>query len=152
MRCREQMGCRGSCVGSIRLTALAGEGLSAKQIASALSGEGFQVSRNGVIGKLRRIKVKLLGAPSTAGGNNGGNKPSAPPPRPVPVRKIMPVESPNCAAVNLVDLGRSHCRFPKWDGDGGAPDYPHCGAPAATGSVYCDFHARQCSNRGRAAA
>lgn len=118
------------------------EGLSASQIACALSGG---ITRNAVIGKVHRLGLSGRGKPST---------PRARPPReprrgrirrpPTPpscgLRWLEPARAspPRRGTATVLSVRRGQCRWPI--GDPLAVDFSICGSPAVRGA-YCAGHA-----------
>jgi GcrA cell cycle regulator len=133
------------------LRTLQARGLSASQIAAAMGGE---LTRCGVIGKLRRLGIKWV-KPST---------PRITPPRvhkpspvidrpitrveiaaPAPRFVAIPVAAPATPAVPVMlnELRNNHCRWPI--GDPRDDGFRFCGALEADLALdrpYCDCHAR----------
>lgn len=137
----------------LKLKALLAQGLSARQIASALGA----VSRNAVIGKIHRLGLAGAVPPAPPGGRatiparvrRASRRPALPwPPSPprspagAPAsakarrRPVDPVEAVGQAA-DLVALGRGACHWPI--GDPKAADFSFCGAPAPR-APYCEDH------------
>jgi GcrA cell cycle regulator len=131
-----------------QLKRLHAQGLSCALIAAEL---GCGLSRNSIIGKLRRIGL-------------GSSKPGVTKERPTPRNRRRPLhpaailfppvectveEAEPSAPLNdaeisftqrrtLVDLGRHDCRWSY--GDPGASDFFFCGAPTVDGLPYCRAH------------
>lgn len=135
------------------------EGLSSREIAERL-GEG--VSRNAVIGKLRRAGFQC-GAGKYCGRPRRGDAPkkvkAAKPPKPkskhfrfgygaraqspvplkaTPVRE--PAPPPEVKMLGIMQLGPTTCKFPI--GDPRNPDFGYCGHKRQGTSSYCEYHHR----------
>lgn len=129
-----------------QLEALASEGLSASEISRQLGG----ISRNGVIGKLRRLGIPLgiphgrQSLPGTTPTPRRVRKPRmVPRPLPEPESHSEPAmsEHSSVTGIPLERTGFNHCRWPLWDLNGG-PEFPVCGErPARIGDPYCATHA-----------
>ena len=89
------------------LTKLWATGLSASEIGRCLG-----ITKNAVVGKVRRLDLAMRRAP-------------APPKR-----------KPNI--VTLDRLKANQCSWP--EGDPGEPDFRFCGIPAIIGKPYCEKH------------
>jgi len=143
------------------LTKLWGEGLSASAIAKILGG----VTRNAVIGKVHRLRLKGR-APAHRTSSTANKTIEVKPPRKAPAaprtdgatalkqgagKQPAPVEKP-AAKVRLVDpplkgtitnimeLTRHTCRWPI--GDPGEENFAYCGSRAGNGSPYCEHHTK----------
>ncbi|MGD1879310.1 MAG: GcrA family cell cycle regulator [Kiloniellaceae bacterium] len=122
-------------------------GRSASEIGRLLG-----VSKNSVVGKAHRMKLKARPSPIKRGATPQVRrpavaqipKPAAPAqvqvhaaPKPAAVRPAAPAPRPVRSAV------RSHGKGPNclWPiGDPGDQDFHFCGAPAVAGKPYCDEH------------
>jgi len=113
---------------------LAAQGLSASNIGNELG-----ITRNAVIGKMRRLKIPLLG--DSQGGRRAGDQ------RPrrkratlkVPVSEAEPKPLPT--NVTLMELVPEGCRWPM--GDPGTPEFAYCGNRRAQINLpYCEGHCR----------
>jgi GcrA cell cycle regulator len=125
-----------------RLKQLRAEGRSASEIAELLG-----VSKNSIIGKLYRLKVKPapVAQPKPkpkAQRQPRPRKPSAdkwfkmePPPAPSPSRPNVPFTR------SILELGPGQCKWPQGD-----YDFVFCGEPQAAGSVYCSEHTERAYN------
>ena len=150
------------------LIKLWGEGLSASAIAKILGG----VTRNAVIGKVHRLRLKghspARRAPSPGGGSGGGKVKKAPRkdhgpvtaparggalPRPAEDASPAPVaEAKPEPAVRLVEppakgrisnIMELNHHTCRWPiGDPGDDDFAYCGGKAPSGSPYCAHHAK----------
>lgn len=138
-----------------RLRELAGEGLSASQIATELG----RVSRNSVVGKLHRLGIVKTGAapkpkrvyerkfkPRLAAANNNkvtkdlneaslkvaiiGLKPL----RPIGTVYSTVPPSPEAQPCTILELNNTNCHWPL--------DPNFCGAVAVDGKPYCAHHSR----------
>lgn len=140
------------------LKALAGQGLSASQIAGQMG-----VSRNAVIGKIHRCGIALRGHMHLAADRPAKPK-REPKVRAAPIRHflrrmvpevkpptmIAPEPPPPEGGVALIDIGHGECRWPL--GDPLSPDFRFCGGAVRQGA-YCAAHARLAyAARGEAAA
>lgn len=141
------------------------EGLSAKQIAEQLGG----VSRNGVIGKARRLQLSARepGWPRTVPDREEKTesaKTSSPASVPVEksgsavlrfpgtagvadrpavkrgVRPDKETEVPTSRRLSLMELTERTCKWP--GGDFFSPDFGFCGNEAGQDGPYCPYHAR----------
>lgn len=144
-----------------RLKALWHEGKSASEIAAILGGG---LSRNGVIGKIHRLKLDKRAKPSVKavkakGGNGRAGKDRGivqaarkarakastvtlrppmtdlKPPKPLPIPKDLPELS---ARRRLIDLGAHECRY--CTGDPLTADHSFCGEPVKPGASWCEKH------------
>jgi hypothetical protein len=129
-----------------RLLRLHANGDSCNDIATALSNE-FHVplSRNAVIGKLRRlnppppkktkykakIKVKVKATPSSPAPPKTVRFIYYPPPPPS-------LPAPASLRLSIYQLDESKCRYPS----GESPPYEYCGLPPEPGCPYCSVHCR----------
>ena len=108
------------------------------------------VSRNAVIGKLRRLEVGPIG-----GGQKEATKKAAKNRKPraktavrapkFPVEEVInlpPDQSPY--ACTIMELTDASCRFPM--GDPGTDDFRFCGATKLSGVSYCVRHSRLAFN------
>jgi GcrA cell cycle regulator len=141
-------------IGELRRLAL--EGKSAAWIATAIGAP----SRNAVIGKARRLGVKLNGTRSESAATDS---PAPPPTRdaarkaatprartraPVVRREKTPgrrgifaeSEAPDVRRVGLAEIGEAECRWPL--GEPAQDDFAYCGIPVAKGQTYCACHCR----------
>lgn len=137
-----------------QLKRLVDDGLSARGIATALGG----ISRNGVIGKLRRLGLKFKsGAMKPKAPTLAKPKPGrlvvltrastellprlpSPPPRPVRPKSEAP-ELVMSAPISILDLEPTSCRWPIKDLGGGS--HLFCGAKRVSDeSSYCVGHDR----------
>jgi GcrA cell cycle regulator len=128
------------------LRKLVSEGFSASEIAFRL---GSKVTRNAVIGKCERLKIKLQGRPHK-------NEPFSPSPevlqiKPVsrpkvpreavrkePIPEAFMICEPITDPIEFMDLEPHQCRWPFGDS---AP-FKFCGADKREGSSYCGFHSK----------
>ena len=118
-----------------RLRELVDDGLTAEQIRKIIG-----VTRNAVIGKMVRCGFQSRNKPFAKPRDRVTRKPAEPkmePPMPDPTPQQP--RSP----VHMLDLTLSTCRFPMW-GFHEEPNFLHCGAQVAKGSVYCAKHGRVC--------
>lgn len=126
------------------------EGATYAQIGATLG-----LTRNVVIGKMRRLKLSHLTRNTPRRAATRPRKPS-PPPRPqqsptarlceiAPCEPALPPPAPAPpgprAPVTLSELLPDSCRF--GHGDPRAPEFRFCGAPATRGP-YCGVHAQIC--------
>jgi GcrA cell cycle regulator len=137
-------------IGDLRKFAL--EGRSAAWIASAIGAP----SRNAVIGKARRLGVKLKG---TRGESGEKESEAAPAPRKAatphvrvrapsarredapPRRRFFAEPEPSdFRRIGLTEIGEAECRWPL--GEPSQDDFAYCGNPAARGQTYCAVHCR----------
>lgn len=129
-----------------QLTQLANERLTSTQIGRVLG-----VTRNAVIGRLRRIGVKLLGKPfwqPPEGVTPLPRREATPrlvmPAPALPEPPVIAVEAPLAVGVRLLSAGFYACRYPLWQ-DVAGPDYPVCGdRTEAITDPYCSKHADLC--------
>jgi GcrA cell cycle regulator len=139
------------------------EGKSASQIASLL---GNGISRNAVIGKVRRLGLTGRAKSPTSGGSRPRRPPTSPaahrPPAPRPISTaprmtrgatalaIVPealaeadpevlesVVVPMSLRVTIIELREAMCRWPL--GDPTSSEFRYCGSPTASGP-YCAYH------------
>lgn len=129
-----------------RICALWKDGLSAKQIAVTMVGEGSVMTRQAVIGIVHRSGVHLEPRVSTPRRSNGGYGPGKskpkPPPPPVPTLPPELQAIVDAGAITLENLHPRMCKFPI--GGVGAADFRFCGAAQKRGSVYCESHHKLC--------
>ena len=118
------------------LRALWARGFTASQCADQL-GDG--VTRNGVIGRVRRMNLERRGHHSPP---RAKPLPQAPLPRPVTAE----VPRPRSYAIPLLELEPGDCRWPVNDG---RPVYLFCAYRAIDGSSYCQRHARMAAPGGK---
>jgi hypothetical protein len=121
---------------------------------------GRRITNNSVIGKASRLGIHFNSGSAL---NTKGRPPKTPPAKAVPsLSRIMdrpsepvepgpiahvfaPVDEPAAVAipktgrVTLFDLRESMCRWPMWRD---AEPRHFCGEQAATGAVYCGYHAQ----------
>jgi len=121
--------------------------LSTREIANELSDQfKIRVSRNAVIGKLRRmgLTIEQPVKPGKKKKKKAAPKPVQPklPKPPViraPTPPTLPPERPVVGlGVSVEELRRSSCRYPS----GAAPPYSFCGLTVEPGCSYCPFHHR----------
>lgn len=140
-----------------KLKALYIDGLSARQIADALSLEFGKVERSAVIGKINRLKLRGTRREHNKGGGNNRGKTSEPKSksRPVtrysgppsrfitpPVLGVFNKDETKSDGIKLSDLGSKTCHWPL----GGMQDHPpylYCGDATVEGGVYCARHYRR---------
>jgi GcrA cell cycle regulator len=131
-----------------QLKRLHAEGLPCSLIAAKL---GCGLSRNSIIGKLRRIGLRSIKPVVTEERPASRDRrrslhPAANlfPPGDTTVERALPSSALNDAQVplnqrrTLVELGQRDCRW-SFD-DPGAPDFFFCGAPTVDGLPYCRAH------------
>jgi GcrA cell cycle regulator len=143
------------------LTKLWLDGKSAREIAAILGGG---LTRNGVIGKVHRLKLERRAKPSVkamkpSGGNGRAGKDRGivqaarkarakastvtlrppvgelKPPKPLPIPDDLPEIS---ARRLLIDLGPHECRY--CTGDPLTADHSFCGEPVKSGTSWCESH------------
>lgn len=119
-------------------------GRSASEIGRLLG-----VSKNSVVGKAHRMKLKARPSPIKRGGASQMRRPAvtaAKPtaqPQPAPKRVVQrpvaatPVQRPAKAVARASGKG-PNCLWPI--GDPGDQDFHFCGEPAVPGKPYCDEH------------
>lgn len=132
----------------IRASDLGGQGYSAGYIASALTGEFcIEVSRNAVIGKLKRQGISF-GIPRSLGvTKRSQSKPHKPRTfsfsRMAAIQRIAeeaaplppePPKPPEFLGLTVTQLTDNTCRYPRGDGP-----FFFCGQPPKEGSPYCEF-------------
>lgn len=118
------------------LKAYAAEGLSANQIAMRIPNK----TRNAVVGRSFRDKLKLKG------GKNGEHRKSkkfSPRPRAAaqsPVRIALPVEIRDLGGsdISLLEMTDNDCKFIYGDVGNG---HKYCGQRVVEGYAFCPFHA-----------
>lgn len=142
-----------------RLKALWSEGKSASEIAVILGGG---LTRNGVIGKIHRLKLDKRAKPSVKAMKAKGERGSAgkyrgvvnaarkarastltlrppmgeiKPPKPLPIPDDLPELS---ARKRLIDTGAHECKF--CTGDPLTADHHFCGEPVKPGTQWCERH------------
>jgi len=124
-----------------QLIALCSDGLSASKIASTLGG----VTRNAVIGKLKRLGFSAHGRPGrpkTAGGGMPDPRPKLAPPEPprIPLSERREAAERDLPATDDLTSAKG-CRWPIGDpqhiATGG---FRFCQRAKAGGSPYCDVH------------
>lgn len=119
-----------------RLKALNADGLSAERIARELG----DVTRNAVIGKLRRMNIALASARSEA----RRQRPAPPRPRP-PAARPEPVsithDEPPSLAIPIAEIRDGQCR---WIAGEPTSECTCCGHKTQRGSSYCEFHHARC--------
>ena len=96
---------------------------------------GTNYSRNAVLGKANRLKLKSSHAREKSGKRPKQAKRRDIRPRAAP--PIAPVEPYEPRRVGLLDLTSHDCHFPFGDGP-----FTFCGCPVATGKRYCAEHVR----------
>jgi GcrA cell cycle regulator len=122
------------------------QGLSASAISDCFNSPG--ITRNSVIGKANRLKLPARqsgfpGRPQKAKAKPKWKPAPKPPP---PPRSSKPPASPPTQtppvmrALQLVELGPTHCRFPV--GDPQKPGFFFCAADVGENDNYCPFHRR----------
>ena len=136
-------------IGELRRFAI--EGRSAAWIASAIGAP----SRNAVIGKARRLGVKLKGTRSDASEKDPESAPAAPRKAAAPGGRgpaARREEAPNrrrffaepepsdFRRIGLTEIGETDCRWPL--GEPSQDDFAYCGNQVARGQTYCAFHRR----------
>lgn len=126
-----------------QLRELWADGLTTREIAVEL-GRGF--TRNAVIGKAWRLRLKLgprpKGSPQVSRPNPAPKPKEITPPAPEipPPRTPSPWPQPRMRRLQLVDLELHHCRWGIGDPHQGG--FYFCAADALAGQVYCPFHFR----------
>jgi GcrA cell cycle regulator len=134
------------------LRKLAADGLSASQVAHALSLACPGATKNAMIGKARRLGIKWAYIQS--------NQPRGPAvrvgihaPKRRPLRQIAQRQSKppliDPIWVKLADLREDACHFPR--GDPKQADFRYCGATPISYRKYCAYH-NSLAYQGRAAA
>ena len=132
-----------------RLKQLWADGLSASVIAAELGG----ISRNGVIGKVHRLRLTRSNGWENAHVRH--RKPKGKPANPEQQMTIAPAKPASAvpaqptgeaAAIpigqrcSILELGEGKCRWPI--GAPGAQDFFFCGCMTIKGLPYCGYHAR----------
>lgn len=115
--------------------------LSASGIAEVLSVcNGAHVSRNGVLGKVHRMKLphRIEGRGPRAAIQKPKARKAAPPPAPPPAPVIVVAPVLDIARLELTELTDATCKWPV--GDPKLPGFGFCGLPVAEGHVYCPAH------------
>lgn len=151
------------------LLRLNSDGLSARQIADKMGG----ITRNAVIGKLRRMGVALKYATGPRDGHKTESIAKLTAKRPpsenwrwsggglvTSVRRakarakivFCSTQSaaqfpPDMPRISLLDLKHNDCRFPL--GDPGDPNFGFCGQPRTGVLPYCEHHAKVCYSEGQ---
>jgi GcrA cell cycle regulator len=138
-----------------QLKRLHAQGLSCSLIAAEI---GCGLSRNSIIGKLRRIGLRSSKAGVTKERPTPRDRrrslhPAANlfPPGDTTVERALPSSALNDAQVplnqrrTLVDLGQHDCRWSYDDPD--ASDFFFCGAPTVDGLPYCRTHCERAYSR-----
>lgn len=126
------------------LKKLAADGFSAGMIAREMG----NVTRNGVIGKLKRLGVPLLRpATSRSGGRPAGRGRNSNLARKITLRtKLEMTEAPDLPpdtspdACSMFELTERTCRWPM--GDPGTAEFRYCGTDHGGCGPYCARHAR----------
>ncbi len=119
-------------------------GYTCARIANDLGG----VTRNAVIGKVRRLKLPFRG--KGEGNPRPARSKGSAPQRRIRLREplsfavppdltIVPL-APARDNITIIDLGPNECRFSIGGGEGGVP-YFFCGHSKREGSSYCAHHA-----------
>jgi GcrA cell cycle regulator len=122
-----------------RLRALWDEGLSTAEI-----GRRLGTTKNAVVGKVHRLKLRSRPTPIRRDGAGQTRRPATRTPRGLPaevigLRRSAPAErfvAP--PAPRPVRLGTSPCCWPL--GEPGKPEFRFCGDPAVAGGPYCPDH------------
>lgn len=131
------------------------EGVGPSAIARELRGHNLIPTRNAVLGKLRRLGLRV-GAPIKAERTRQSRKAQgkvqrAPKPRP-------PAQAPRCSAlpplmlaggktIGILDVDDSMCRYPV--GDPAKSDFAFCGRRPSGERPYCIDHVRLCYEKPR---
>ena len=125
------------------LRAKAAAAVPASQIAAI-----FGITRNAVIGKSHREKIKLECTDTRSGGyarqrsnlTGFSFRKSTSRPAAIPKLVIRDADEPLSRNLSVIDLQKNDCRFIVTD------DHPmlYCGAPKADGSSYCAHHHVRC--------
>ena len=118
--------------------------LTAKEMTSGAIGKLMGKTRNSIIGRRRRLGIKLSPVEASKKRSESGKRNRPKPPRPAvapaPQVVAIPIEQLT-AAVSVEDIGSRQCR---WTGDLPALirlDTPlYCGAPTAEGQSWCPTH------------
>lgn len=118
-------------------------GRSASEIGRLLG-----VSKNSVVGKAHRMKLKARPSPIKRGGTPQVRRPAVaampkPAVQPAPVVKQEAVRAPAPVQRPVRSVSRRGGKGPSclWPiGDPGDADFHFCGAPAVAGKPYCDEH------------
>ena len=121
--------------------------LLALGISSQLIGDQMGISRNAIIGKVRRLGLQLTQRPGgkTPHRKKAASKPNVPAIRaarkryPVPQTRA-PAELSDSLRLSLEALKADSCRFPEGD----VAPFRFCGHPQETGSSYCPGHRARC--------
>jgi GcrA cell cycle regulator len=128
------------------LKTLWADGLSASQIAAELGG----ISRNGVIGKVHRMRLPAKQQTAslrraTKDKADRRKKPRRTPRPPALPSEPLPPERDEDIPVRqrctIMSLGGGKCHWPV--GDPGKPDFFFCGGKVIEGLPYCRYHARR---------
>jgi GcrA cell cycle regulator len=119
-----------------RLKALNAEGLSAGRIAQELG----VVTRNAVIGKLKRMKIALASARSEAR-RQRATSPRPRPPAPRPEQVSITCDEPPSLAIPIAETREGQCR---WIASEPTAECTCCGHKTRRGSSYCEFHHARC--------
>lgn len=120
--------------------------LTAKEMTAGAIGKLMGKTRNSIIGRRRRLGIKLSAVEASKKRSESGKRNMPKPPRPpvvapAPTQVVaIPIEQLK-AAVSIEDIGRRQCR---WTGELPALirlDTPlYCGAPTAEGQSWCPTH------------
>lgn len=111
------------------------EGMSSGQIARKMG-----ISRNTVIGKISRLRLKLHRPPNRRGVPAW---PLGPRLRTHQVREVIPATDPGAmlfdgAHRTMLTVGRQECRWPY--GEPSTSGFHFCGRPTGEGKSYCPYH------------
>lgn len=120
--------------------------LSASSIADVLcASEGRKVSRNAILGKAHRMKLKQRVVKVRAPIARRAPEPKLPVPKLRPRRALvfapMPRDDLDVPRLRLVNLTDATCRWPV--GDPKASGFGFCGLEVADGRSYCAAHYRR---------
>lgn len=120
-----------------RMRELNAEGWSTSEIAADLGG----ISRNAVIGKMRRMGIASSNPQRHRAPNREKARPA--PTKPQPETPPKPKARPGPpGGVSLMDLTARTCRYPM--GDPLEAGFAFCGAEVDPTEPYCETHAAKC--------
>ena len=100
--------------------------------------QALGTTRGAVASKIRSLGLSAPGQPRPQ-----PTRKSIEPIMEPPMPELEPEPPPAIGGVHMLELTARTCRFPLW-GFHEEPNFMHCGAQVAKGSVYCKFHARVC--------